>query len=73
MLLHALWDFSTFIQTRSVKDLDEPTASLGSFAMYLAVIIGIFALVKILKTGDVVEPGGDQLEAFDRATAERTA
>jgi membrane protease YdiL (CAAX protease family) len=73
MLLHALWDFSTFIQSRSVKDLDEPTASLGSFAMYLAVIIGIFALVKILKTGDVVEPGGDQLAAFDQVDAERVA
>lgn len=37
--------------------------------MYLAVIIGIFALgVKILKTGDVVEPGGDQLAALE-ATA----
>ena len=65
MVLHALWDFSTFIQAHSVDKLDNPTASLGSFAMYLAVIIGIFALVKILKTGDVVEPGGDQLAAFD--------
>jgi hypothetical protein len=35
-------------------------------------IAGIVALVKILKTGDVVEPGGDQLAAFDRA-ADRAA
>ncbi|MCU0310683.1 MAG: CPBP family intramembrane metalloprotease [Acidimicrobiales bacterium] len=73
MVLHALWDFSTFIQAHSVDKLDNPTASLGSFAMYLAVIIGIFALVKILKTGDVVEPGGDQLAAFDGAPADRSA
>jgi membrane protease YdiL (CAAX protease family) len=66
MVLHAVWDFSTFIQGRSVENLEEKTASLGSFAMYLAVIVGIFALVKILKTGDVVEPGGDQLAAFDQ-------
>jgi membrane protease YdiL (CAAX protease family) len=73
MGLHALWDFSTFIQAHSVDKLENPTASLGSFAMYLAVIIGIFALVKILKTGDVVEPGGDQLAAFDQAPADRSA
>jgi membrane protease YdiL (CAAX protease family) len=66
MVLHALWDFSTFIQSHSVDKLEDKTASLGSFAMYLAVIVGIFALVKILKTGDVVEPGGDQLTAFEQ-------
>jgi len=66
MVLHALWDFSTFIQAHSVDKLEEKTASLGSFAMYLAVIVGIVALVKILKTGDVVEPGGDQLAAFEQ-------
>jgi membrane protease YdiL (CAAX protease family) len=73
MALHALWDFSTFIQAHSVDKLENATASLGSFAMYLAVIVGIFALVKILKTGDVVEPGGDQLAEFDRIPAERAA
>jgi membrane protease YdiL (CAAX protease family) len=73
MALHALWDFSTFIQAHSVDKLDNPTASLGGFAMYIAVIISIFALVKILKTGDVVEPGGDQLAAFDGAPADRSA
>ncbi len=66
MVLHALWDFSTFIQAHSVDELEEKTASLGSFAMYLAVIVGIVALVKILKTGDVVEPGGDQLAAVEQ-------
>jgi len=66
MVLHALWDFSTFIQAHSVDKLEEKTASLGSFAMYLAVIVGIVALVKILKTGDVVEPGGDQLAEFHK-------
>ena len=30
----------------------------------MAVILGVVALVKILKTGDVVEPGGDQLAEF---------
>jgi membrane protease YdiL (CAAX protease family) len=68
MVLHALWDFSTFIQAHSVDKLEEKTASLGSFAMYLAVIVGIVALVKILKAGDVVEPGGDQLAAFEPQT-----
>ena len=45
MALHALWDFSTFIQAHSVEDLDEKTTSLGAFAMYVAVIVGIVALV----------------------------
>ena len=34
--------------------------------LYVTVILGIIALVKILKTGDVVEPGGDQLAEFDK-------
>ncbi len=33
MALHALWDFSTFIQAHSVEDLDEKTTSLGAFAI----------------------------------------
>jgi membrane protease YdiL (CAAX protease family) len=61
MALHAVWDFSIFIQGRSVKFLDPKPASFGGYFLYVAVIIGVFALVKILKTGDVVEPGGDQL------------
>jgi membrane protease YdiL (CAAX protease family) len=73
MALHAIWDFSTFIQARSVERLDDATPSLGSFAMYLAVIIGIVALVQILRAGDVVEPGGDQLAGFDTVTTEHAA
>src|SRR5664279_3493256 len=38
----------------------------GRFVLYIAIILGIVALVKILKTGDVVEPGGDQLSEFDK-------
>jgi membrane protease YdiL (CAAX protease family) len=64
MVLHALWDFSTFIQGRSVKYLDPKPAGFGSFALYIGIVLGIIALVKILKTGDVVEPGGDQLAEF---------
>ena len=37
---------------------------MGGFFLYVAVVLGIIALVKILKTGDVVEPGGDQLAEF---------
>jgi membrane protease YdiL (CAAX protease family) len=64
MVLHAMWDFSFFIQGHSVDKLDSKPVALGAFFLYAAVIIGIFALVKILKTGDVVEPGGDQLAEF---------
>ncbi len=66
MVLHALWDFSTFIQGRSGKflpDADKPV-SVGSFILYIVLILTIVALVKIIKTGDVVEPGGDQLAEF---------
>lgn len=31
-------------------------------------ILGAIALVKILKSGDVVDPGGDQLAEFDTAS-----
>jgi membrane protease YdiL (CAAX protease family) len=67
MALHAIWDFSTFIQAHSVDRLEEKPTSLAIFAMYAAIIMGVVALVKILKTGDVVEPGTDQLASFDRA------
>jgi membrane protease YdiL (CAAX protease family) len=67
MFLHAIWDFSTFIQAHSVDRLEDKPVSLGSFALYVGIILGIVALVKILKTGDVVEPGGDQLAAFEHA------
>jgi membrane protease YdiL (CAAX protease family) len=67
MGLHAIWDYSVFIQDHSVANLKDKPLAPGGAALTLAVIIGIFALVKILRTGDVVEPGGDQLAAFDSA------
>lgn len=67
MALHAIWDFSIFIQNHSVQDLEDKPIAAGGFVLYLTVIVGIVALVKILKTGDVVEPGGDQLAEFARA------
>jgi membrane protease YdiL (CAAX protease family) len=69
MVLHAMWDFSTFIQQHSVDKLDSKPTTFGGFFLYAAVIIGIVALVKILKAGDVVDPGGDQLAEFTTAAA----
>ena len=65
MALHAIWDFSVFIQDHSVKNLDDKPVAAGGAMMTVAIILGIVALVKILKTGDVVEPGSDQLAAFE--------
>ena len=65
MGLHAIWDYSIFIQDHSVQNLKDKPVSPGGFVLYLTIILGIVALVKILKTGDVVRPGGDQLAAFD--------
>ncbi len=67
MGLHAIWDFSIFVQDHSVQNLDDKPIAAGGLVLNLTVILGIVALVKILKTGDVVEPGGDQLAEFDRA------
>jgi len=67
MVLHAMWDFSVFIQAHSVDRLAEKPATVSTFAMYTAVIMGIVALRKILKEGDVVEPGADQTAAFEHA------
>jgi hypothetical protein len=67
MGLHAIWDYSVFIQDHSVSNLADKPAAAASYVLYLTIAIGIVALVKILKTGDVVEPGGDQLAAFDTA------
>jgi hypothetical protein len=39
----------------------------------VTIVLGIIALVRILKTGDVVEPGGDQLAEFDQRTELQTA
>ena len=67
MVLHALWDYSVFIQAHSVDNLADKPAALGGLVLWPAVILSIIALVKILKTGDVVEPGGDQLAEFNKA------
>ena len=64
MVLHAMWDFAVFIQDHSVKNLEGDHPATGGFVLYIAIAVAIVALVKILKTGDVVEPGGDQLAEF---------
>lgn len=61
MGLHAIWDFSVFIQAHSVQDLEDQPIAGGGLVLNITIVLGIVALVKILKTGDVVEPGGDQL------------
>jgi len=55
-----------FIQDHSGLNLEDKPAAGGAPVLYVTVILGIIALVKILKTGDVVEPGGDQLAEFDK-------
>ncbi len=69
MVLHAIWDYSVFIQDHSVSELRDKPVNPSGFLLYIAIILGVVALVKILKSGDVVEPGGDQLAAFDDASA----
>lgn len=69
MALHAVWDFSIFIQDHSVQNLDDKPIAAGGIVLNLTVILGIVALVKILKTGDVVEPGGDQFAELDEVVA----
>jgi membrane protease YdiL (CAAX protease family) len=66
MGLHAIWDFSVFIQDHSGMNLEDKPVAAGGPLQFIAIALGIIALVKILKTGDVVEPGGDQLAEFDR-------
>jgi len=66
MGLHAIWDFSVFIQDHSGMNLEDKPVAAGGPVLYVAIVLGIIALVKILKTGDVVEPGGDQLAEFDK-------
>jgi membrane protease YdiL (CAAX protease family) len=50
MGLHFLWDFSLFAHDQSTDDR-SPTSIL----MIVAIILGIAALVKVLRHGDVVE------------------
>jgi len=66
MGLHAIWDFSVFIQDHSGMNLEDKPVAAGGPVLYVAIVLGIIALVKILKDGDVVEPGGDQLAEFDK-------
>jgi membrane protease YdiL (CAAX protease family) len=66
MGLHAIWDFSVFIQDHSGMNLEDKPVAAGGPVLYVAIVLGVIALVKILKTGDVVEPGGDQLAEFDK-------
>jgi membrane protease YdiL (CAAX protease family) len=73
MALHAIWDFSVFIQDHSVANLEDKPVAAGGLVLNLTIILGIVALVKILRTGDVVEPGGDQIAAFDPAASSRPA
>jgi len=73
MGLHAIWDFSLFIQDHSVEGLEDEPVGVGGAVMTPAVIVGIFALVKILKTGDVVEPGGHQLAQLEAGDARAAA
>jgi hypothetical protein len=68
MGLHAIWDFSVFIQDHSGMNLEDKPVAAGGPVLYVTIILGIVALVKILRTGDVVEPGGDQLAEFDKVT-----
>jgi membrane protease YdiL (CAAX protease family) len=67
MALHALWDYSVFIQDHSVKNLEDKPTALGGPVLYIAVALSIVALIKILKSGDVVAP---QRTAADAAAAQ---
>lgn len=67
MALHGLWDFSTFVQSHSVDGMAKKTVSFGAFALWAVVPLAFIALWQILRKGDVVEPGGDQLAPFETA------
>lgn len=67
MGLHTIWDFSVFIQAHSVQDLADKPVAAGGLVLNATLILAVVALVKILKTGDVVQPGDDQLAGFDNA------
>lgn len=67
MVLHAFWDFGVFIGAHAAEGLDPAPQALGGLVQFPVIAIAIVALVKILRTGDVVEPGGDQLAPFAEA------
>lgn len=60
MVLHFLWDFALFVHEAST-DAVAPGAPL----LYLGVALALVALWRVIKEGDVVAPGGDQLAAFE--------
>jgi len=68
MILHGLWDFSTFIQGHSVDLLADKTVAIGGIVMMPVIAISLLAVWRLHHDeGDVVEPGGDQLVAFESA------
>ena len=68
MVLHGAWDFSTFIQGHSVDLLDDKPVAIGGIVMIPVVVLSLIAVWRLHHDdGDVVEPGGDQLAAFDTA------
>lgn len=70
MVLHATWDFSVFVQERSVEGMADETFAIGSVVVFPAIVLGLLALWRIHHDdGDVVEPGGDQLAGFDAPAA----
>lgn len=68
MILHGAWDFSTFVQDHSVGGMASRPVSFGGFAMYVVIPLALVAVWRLHHDeGDVVEPGGDQLAAFEAA------
>ena len=68
MVLHGAWDFSTFIQGHSVDLLADKTVAIGGIVMMPVIAISLLAGWRLHHDeGDVVEPGGDQLVAFESA------
>lgn len=65
MVLHACWDFGVFINAHSIEGLDPEPRALGGTLYWPVLVLAVIALVKILKTGDVVDPGRDQLAPFE--------
>ncbi len=44
MGLHAIWDFSVFIQDHSGLNLEDKPVAAGAHVLYITVILGIIAL-----------------------------
>jgi uncharacterized protein len=74
MVLHGAWDFSTFIQAHSVDGLADKPVALGGVLSAPIVVIALIAVWRLHHDdGDVVEPGADQLAAFDDPAPEASA